>query len=126
MVVYDPAQQEKLAFKRIVRGAILEVGAMFPLFKNDVKLKVTVTFRVTDMQIDIDNLLKFLLDALTTVMYNNNNMINLVVATKIMATRGFKCTEFMVKTSSRARVEGVYSQHKIANESNDSKLNSLV
>jgi Holliday junction resolvase RusA-like endonuclease len=97
VVVYDPTQDEKVAFKKSVRDAIAKVGATFPLFENDVKLKVTVTFHVTDMRKDIDNLLKFMLNALATVMYNNDNMICSVVATKIMATRSFGRTEFMVK-----------------------------
>jgi Holliday junction resolvase RusA-like endonuclease len=97
VVVYDPTQDEKVAFQTTVRDAIAEVGATFPLFENDVKLKVTVTFHVMDMRKDIDNLLKFLLDALAKVMYNNDNMICSVVATKIMATRSFERTEFIVE-----------------------------
>jgi hypothetical protein len=50
-----PHKTRKLAFEKRVWDAIAGVGAKFPLFKNDVKLKVTVTFHVLDMRKDIDN-----------------------------------------------------------------------
>jgi Holliday junction resolvase RusA-like endonuclease len=95
-VVFDPARDEKLAFKRIVREALGAVGATtFPLFDDGVKLKVTATFHVVDMRKDIDNLLKFLLDALASVVYNNDNAIDFVVAKKVATNVEY--TKFMVE-----------------------------
>ena len=98
LIVYDPTKDEKLAFKRIVRVALAEMGATFPLFENGVKLKVTATFHVVDTRKDIDNLLKFLLDALAPVMYNNDNVIYSVVAKKVSTTPpDVEYTEFVVE-----------------------------
>ena len=73
LVVYDPTKDKKLTFKKIVRVALAEMGATFPLFDNGVKLKVTATFHVADTCKDVDNLLKFLLDSLALVIYKNDN-----------------------------------------------------
>jgi Holliday junction resolvase RusA-like endonuclease len=100
LVVFDPTHDEKFAFKRVVRTALVGVGATLPLFDNGVKLKVTATFYVADVRKDVDNLLKFLLDSLESVIYNNDKMIYTVVATKITTNNNFERTEFMVENIS--------------------------
>lgn len=97
VIVYDPAKDEKLAFKKCVREALEKVGATLPIFDNNVKVMVTVTFHVVDTRKDIDNLLKFLLDALTSVMYINDNMVYSVISKKIITTRNLEYSEFVLE-----------------------------
>lgn len=96
--IWDPADKKKLAFKRVIREALAGVGATsFPLFENDMKLKVTATFHVFNARKDVDNLVKFLLDSMEDIVYNNDNMVYLVVAKKIRTTRNLEFTEFEVE-----------------------------
>jgi Holliday junction resolvase RusA-like endonuclease len=92
VIVIDPAKDQKLAFKKCVRDALEEVGATLPIFDNNVKVMVTATFHVVDTRKDIDNLLKFLLDALTSVVYSNDNMVYSVIT-----TRNLEYLEFMLE-----------------------------
>jgi Holliday junction resolvase RusA-like endonuclease len=96
--VFDPASAKKAAFQLEVRNAFTGIGASpFPLFGNGDKLKVTVAFHVFDARKDIDNLLKFFLDALQGVIFKNDQVIFEVVAKKIRATRNSQFTEFEVE-----------------------------
>jgi Holliday junction resolvase RusA-like endonuclease len=98
MVVYDPAATKKAAFRSEVLNAFADIGASpFPLFGNGDKLKVTVAFHVFDAKSDIDNLLKFFLDALQGVIFKNDKVIFEVVAKKIRATKNSQFTEFEVE-----------------------------
>jgi Holliday junction resolvase RusA-like endonuclease len=83
----------------MLREALAEVGATsFPLFKNDRKLKVVrATFHVFNARKDVDNLVKFLLDSVEGIVYNNDNMVYLVVAKKICTSRNLEFTDFEVK-----------------------------
>jgi Holliday junction resolvase RusA-like endonuclease len=81
-----------------VRDALAEVGATFPLFDDGVKLKVTCTFHVFDTRKDIDNMVKFLLDCLQSVLFKNDDMIYFIVAKKIhTARRDLEFTKFEVE-----------------------------
>lgn len=98
VVPYNPADKEKKAFKMAVSTALAQVGATtLPLFGNDVKVKVKVTFHVFNVQKDIDNLLKFLMDALQSIFYKDDNMVYCVLAMKIRTTRNLEYTEFEVE-----------------------------
>jgi Holliday junction resolvase RusA-like endonuclease len=52
----------------------------FPLLK--VNLKIEVVFHVSNMAKDVDNLLKFVLDALNTVVYEDDRHVHKIVGTK--------------------------------------------
>jgi Holliday junction resolvase RusA-like endonuclease len=86
-----------LAFKKCVREALEEVGAMLAILDNNVKVMVTATFHVVDTRKDIDNLLKFLLDALTSVMYINDNVVYSVISKKIIITHNLEYSEFVLE-----------------------------
>ena len=80
--LYDPSGRSKRALKRAVRNALVNVGNDdFPVFQNSV-LEVQVTFFVSNPNKDIDNLAKFLLDALEGVIYSNDRLIWDLVAKK--------------------------------------------
>ena len=82
----------------IALRALEEVGtSLFPLFENGTKLKVMATFHVFHSSKDVDNLAKFLLDALEKVVFKNDNMVVLLVATKTRTTRNLEFTDFEIE-----------------------------
>jgi Holliday junction resolvase RusA-like endonuclease len=97
--MWNPADKKKRAFKAMLREALADVGATpFPLFKNGMKLKVMATFHVFNTRKDVDNLVKFLLDAMEDIVYKNDNWVYSVVAKKIRTTRNREFTEFEVES----------------------------
>ena len=96
--LWDPANEKRNEFNSVVRRALEEVGtSLFPLFENGTKLKVMATFHVFDSSKDVDNLAKFLLDALEKVVFKNDNMVVLLVATKTRTTRNLEFTDFEIE-----------------------------
>ena len=94
----DPAKNNKIDFENVVRRALADVGVTtFPVFGDGVKLKVLVTFHVFNRLKDIDNLLKFFLDSLQSVLFKNNRNVFCVVAMKILTMRDLEFTEFQVE-----------------------------
>jgi Holliday junction resolvase RusA-like endonuclease len=72
---YDLCQANKHAIWAAVRQALEECGiTRFPFFVGK-ELKVVVTFYVKNRRKDVDNLLKFVSDALQTVVYKNDSCI---------------------------------------------------
>ena len=95
---YDGAGRKKEAFKAVVRHALAEVAGMtFPLFEPGVKLKVTATFNFFRSTKDLDNMVKSLLDCLQGTVYQNDNVVFLLVAKKIRTTRNLAFTQFEVE-----------------------------
>jgi Holliday junction resolvase RusA-like endonuclease len=71
-ICYDPQRANKRAIRSACRLALEECGVTrFPFFSNK-ELKVVVTFYLINRRKDVDNLLKFILDALQTVAYKND------------------------------------------------------
>jgi len=84
LTFYDPSQRAKRAFKEAIRQAMLQFGiSTFPFFSDEKKVKVTAIFGVSNEAKDVDNMLKFLLDAIQDVVYTNDNMVYKLVGTKI-------------------------------------------
>ena len=85
VVFYDPAAAAKSRLRRMIRLALEEIGvSTFPFF-NRQKLSVNVTFVVSDTRKDIDNLLKYILDAMNQVVYNDDRTVCVVNMKKIVA-----------------------------------------
>jgi Holliday junction resolvase RusA-like endonuclease len=65
---YDPSQRKKRAYRVVaVMQALAQLGVThFPIFPHhrDLKLRICATFYVHTINKDLDNLLKFILDAL--------------------------------------------------------------
>jgi Holliday junction resolvase RusA-like endonuclease len=82
IVVYDPSRQSKAKFKEAIRMAMLQLGIdEFPIFHRP--LKLTVTFGLSNQAKDFDNLLKYVMDALQSVMYANDSIIFKVEGEKL-------------------------------------------
>jgi hypothetical protein len=83
-MIYDLTGLLKTSFQRAVKDAFtdLEIHAS-PLFVVGQPIKSILVFGVaTSMAEDIDNLLKFLLNALYKIVYANNHMMQKVVLVK--------------------------------------------
>jgi Holliday junction resolvase RusA-like endonuclease len=77
-VVYDPSQASKRAFRRAVLLALNELGIVeFPVFQDQQHLKIQLncTFYLHNEAKDVDNLLKFVMDALESVIYQNDRVV---------------------------------------------------
>jgi Holliday junction resolvase RusA-like endonuclease len=116
--VYDPTSRKKLAFKAAVRREMVALGNIdFPFFTADsaihVKVKFVLPRRVADVVgqatlapdaqthphgPDIDNLLKFVMDALEPTLYRDDTNIVHVEVEKAYPTNlavrvGWTCVE---------------------------------
>ena len=84
--LYDPSSALKTQFRDAVRDSLTDLGISgFPLYGgqgDDTTIQITVVFPITNMAKDIDNLLKFVLDTLQTVIYANDRLVMKVVAEK--------------------------------------------
>jgi Holliday junction resolvase RusA-like endonuclease len=80
--MYDPSSLPKSKFRLAVRESLSD-GLRFqnyPLFTGPVE--ITVSFYVSNMRKDVDNLLKFVFDALQTLVYLDDKTVHKVIATK--------------------------------------------
>jgi Holliday junction resolvase RusA-like endonuclease len=92
--VYDPDQREKRAYRRAIRQAMAQLGITdFPFFERRV-LKLNVTFGLSNNAKDVDNLLKFVMDALESVVYDNDAWIVDVHAKKTTVLIAQQYTSF--------------------------------
>jgi Holliday junction resolvase RusA-like endonuclease len=124
--MYDPSGNKKRRYATMVSTAMLQYGLTLPYFNSDEPVSVDIRFilprRRQDVILqddgssvltqtaqtfprmkDVDNLLKFVMDALQSVLYNNDVTITSVRVTKVFAenanARG--CTELQFATSSQ-------------------------
>jgi hypothetical protein len=109
-VYYDPSSRSKAAYALVLRNALMSFGtSSFPIFNREILastkgLKLTVAFylhrKVADYHVvsgkkvlkktaemfpknkDVDNMLKFVMDAIHGVVYDNNTVITSVIAMK--------------------------------------------
>jgi Holliday junction resolvase RusA-like endonuclease len=80
--IYDPSARLKADFSRAVEQALISIGLSdFPLFMVQ-PLKVSVVFNVANMGKDIDNLLKFVMDTLQKLVYNNDRSVHFIECVK--------------------------------------------
>jgi Holliday junction resolvase RusA-like endonuclease len=103
--MYDPTARTKRDFKAAVTDSldfIRENDAQYPFFQDD-DVKLTIVFHVHNMNKDVDNLLKFVLDALRGVVYIDDRSILKVVAEKRHDLHGFTEMAF-----TRHTAPGVY------------------
>jgi len=73
---YDPSGRSKAAFKTAIRQALLDLGVTkFPFFEIPMHLKITAIFAVSNEAKDGDNLMKYLKDAFTGVVYSDDRWV---------------------------------------------------
>jgi Holliday junction resolvase RusA-like endonuclease len=115
--IYDPSARSKIGYAANVRTSLNEFGLTHPYFNEEEPLTLEVVFvlprRRQDVvrrwgfafprSKDINNMLKFLMDALQGKLYHNDVTITKVIVTKMFAqnlevNRGW--TEVKISTSS--------------------------
>jgi Holliday junction resolvase RusA-like endonuclease len=74
--VYDPSRKGKIAFRDAVKASIQDLDFVdVPVFKAGQTLRLNVVFGLTRQGKDVDNLLKFVMDALQGVLYRNDAIV---------------------------------------------------
>ena len=74
-VIYDSLQKQKIELRANIRAGLFDLlhQSWFPIFAHRT-LHIEITFRMHNVYCkDIDNLMKFLLDAMQHVMYHNDS-----------------------------------------------------
>jgi Holliday junction resolvase RusA-like endonuclease len=96
--MYDPCSVAKKAYRLAVKNALTDVGvSSFPIFGNDDHLQLIVNFGVSNQGKDLDNLLKFVMDALQGVVYRNDSRIWISKQDKISVAADQQFTTVEVK-----------------------------
>ena len=93
-VVYDPKKQAKSSLREAIRHAFKELDRNidFPVFQMS-RLKMTVSFYlVNSAGRDIDNMVKFLQDAVEGVVFDNDKFVYEIHAYKHEAPYGNEAT----------------------------------
>ena len=83
-----------------LKDAMHSVGVVnFPFFSSNDRPQVTVVvdFYVSNLRKDVDNMLKFVLDVMQTIVYRDDSCVFKVVATKIPTAVGFEKTEINIE-----------------------------
>ena len=76
-------------FRQSIRSTLDDVGIhSYPMFSSGTPLEVKVIFHVSNMRKDVDNLLKFVLDAMQGLVYVDDATIVHISATKIRCAIG--------------------------------------
>ena len=85
-IIYDPKSREKAAIRRDLKKEIEELQAGCPLF-SDTRLTVIITYHVHGVATrkDLDNMSKFILDAMEGALYDNDKWIYELQTTKVSA-----------------------------------------
>ena len=94
----DPAATQKREVKASIRSALVGVGVVdFPVVQQR-QVKVTADFYVANGRKDIDNLLKFIMDAIKSVVYSDDRWVFQVSARKHSVARDSGHTEIVFDT----------------------------
>jgi Holliday junction resolvase RusA-like endonuclease len=86
-VIYDPMQKQKIVLRANLRSGLFDLlqRSSFPIFAHRT-LRVEVVFSIHNLHCkDIDNMMKFLFDAMQHVIYNNDSCIMTAIVNKIEA-----------------------------------------
>jgi len=86
-VIYDPMQKHKIVLRADLRAGFFDLlqRSSFPMFLHRT-LRVEVVFKMHHIHCkDIDNMMKFLFDALQFVIYSNDSCIMEAVVNKVEA-----------------------------------------
>ena len=97
--IWDPSGPLKSSFRNAVTRALIELGTdgrAFPLYAPGDAINITIVFATSNMAKDLDNLLKFVFDALQGVVYGNDRRILSVRAEKVQVQAGQGFTSIQV------------------------------
>ena len=100
LTIFDPSAKMKSICRASFSQALEEIGVTnFPLFDpvNHKEVTVIVDFFVSNIRNDVDNMLKFVLDVLQTIIYRDDSCVFKVVATKIKSSTQHEKTEIKIE-----------------------------
>ena len=98
VVLFDPSSGVKKSLKTAIKNELVALGvSRFPMFAANTTLKVIVVFYVANINKDIDNMLKFVLDVFQGSVYGNDNTICSIDAQKIHSMNGYEHTEITIE-----------------------------
>jgi Holliday junction resolvase RusA-like endonuclease len=86
-VMYDPMQKEKIFLRADLRLSLFDLlgRSSFPIFGSR-SIQVNVFFKLHNLHCkDIDNMMKFLFDAMQHVVYKNDSSIMTAIVHKVQA-----------------------------------------
>ena len=86
-VIYDSLQKQKIELRANLRAGLFDLlqQSSFPIFAHRT-LQVEITFKMHHVRSkDIDNMMKFLFDAMQHVMYHNDSCIMSAIVKKVEA-----------------------------------------
>ena len=84
--LYDPLRSQKMKLRNSVKAEMVELGEPVPFFKGT-RLQVSIISHFhTATRKDLDNLSKFLLDAMEGVLYDDDKWIFHLVVKKVETT----------------------------------------
>jgi Holliday junction resolvase RusA-like endonuclease len=99
-LIYNPSQRQRRAYRVTVIQALAQLGIThFPLFPHhrDLKLSICVKFNVHNINKDLDNLLKFVFNALQGEIYVNDCVIWEVTAKKVQVANQDQFTQLEIE-----------------------------
>ena len=78
-IMFDPASKQKKEIREKISMALASVGAELPVHGRGVRTKVSVTFYVRSILKDVDNMLKFIMDAMSrNTVYRDDYLVFIV------------------------------------------------
>ena len=78
-IMFDPASKQKKEIREKISMALASVGAELPVYGRGVRTKVSVTFYVRSILKDVDNMLKFIMDAMSrNTVYRDDYLVFIV------------------------------------------------
>ena len=83
-VTYDPASAVKKHWMKISKEAVMEQTRTIPIFGDTTKIEMVIVCSITNESKDIDNLLKFIMDGLQSIIYRDDKMVYKATVEKVM------------------------------------------
>jgi Holliday junction resolvase RusA-like endonuclease len=85
-ILYDSLQKQKLHLRVNIRNALIELRqGEFPIFPNwDIRVELTFNLHNVTGK-DVDNMMKYIFDAMQEVLYRNDSSIMVAVVQKVQA-----------------------------------------
>ena len=99
--LYDPLRSLKKAIREEIIQSIEEFNSMTPFFPHNTYIEGSITFHTNSMnKKDLDNMAKFILDAMEGAIYQNDKHLIKLVLQKKPLTNGQKAfTDITLATS---------------------------
>lgn len=99
--LYDPSSKAKKRWSKALKDALddIDMGSILPLFQpKPIKVELSFFWPHPDQK-DLDNMVKFVLDAYEGLLYRNDNKVYEIYAKKAYGATSFVSAKFTMATS---------------------------